>query len=130
MLQSHQNKFHVAALRSLTERFAAFRSTDDISAADRELFAYFADLYKNSNRGIKGRGKDRKIAGAGAGAAAGGAGALKKVEKQEMVQRHEEDTPWGVQEEEGMGMEGGGGGGGGYEHGLPPMREGMGRRYA
>lgn len=30
--------------------------------ADHELMEYFADLYKNSNKGIKGRGKDRKIA--------------------------------------------------------------------
>lgn len=28
---------------------------------DRELWGYFAALYKNSNKGIKGRGKDRKI---------------------------------------------------------------------
>jgi hypothetical protein len=28
---------------------------------DRELWGYFATLYKNSNKGIKGRGKDRKI---------------------------------------------------------------------
>ncbi|KAF3920484.1 hypothetical protein ABW20_dc0106791 [Dactylellina cionopaga] len=32
-----------------------------ISSADRDLFEYFAELYKNSNKGIKGRGKDRKI---------------------------------------------------------------------
>lgn len=60
-LQSHQNKFHSAALRQLTERFAALRNPDEISQEDRELFEYFAELYKNSNRGIKGRGKDRKI---------------------------------------------------------------------
>lgn len=34
-----------------------------MSRADRELFEYFAELYKNSNKGIKGRGKDRKIVG-------------------------------------------------------------------
>ena len=45
----------------MTERFAALRNPDEISQADRELFEYFAELYKNSNRGIKGRGKDRKI---------------------------------------------------------------------
>jgi len=28
---------------------------------DRELWGYFAALYKNSNKGIEGRGKDRKI---------------------------------------------------------------------
>lgn len=36
---------------------------EEISNADRDLFEYFAELYKNSNRGIKGRGKDRKISG-------------------------------------------------------------------
>ena len=67
----------------LTERFAAIREPDEISPVDRDLFEYFAELYKNSNRGIKGRGKDRKISGAkksrsaaanGARAGAGGAG--------------------------------------------------------
>lgn len=32
-----------------------------MNAADRELWVYFAGLYKNSNKGIKGRGKDRRI---------------------------------------------------------------------
>jgi hypothetical protein len=61
-LKSHQNKFHAAALRQLTEKFAT-REIDIITQQDRELFEYFADLYKNSNKGIKGRGKDRKISG-------------------------------------------------------------------
>ncbi len=30
-------------------------------AGDKELWEYFANLYKNSNKGIKGRGKDRKV---------------------------------------------------------------------
>jgi len=34
---------------------------DLVNAADKELWEYFADLYKNSNKGIKGRGKDRKV---------------------------------------------------------------------
>lgn len=29
--------------------------------ADQELWDYFADLYKNSNKGIKGRGADRRV---------------------------------------------------------------------
>lgn len=32
-----------------------------MSQADKELWEYFASLYKNSNKGIKGRGKDRRI---------------------------------------------------------------------
>ncbi|KAI5820001.1 hypothetical protein BZA77DRAFT_125356 [Pyronema omphalodes] len=60
-LKSHQNKFHTQALRELTEKFMSIRDPEDIAPSDRGLFEYFADLYKNSNRGIKGRGKDRKI---------------------------------------------------------------------
>lgn len=32
-----------------------------MTAQDKELWEYFASLYKNSNKGIKGRGKDRRI---------------------------------------------------------------------
>lgn len=32
---------------------------------DRGLWEYFATLYKNSNKGIKGRGKDRRINSSG-----------------------------------------------------------------
>ncbi len=35
-----------------------------MSDADLELWEYFATLYKNSNKGIKGRGKDRKVGAA------------------------------------------------------------------
>ena len=34
---------------------------DEVSESDRELWEYFSTLYKNSNKGIKGRGKDRRI---------------------------------------------------------------------
>lgn len=36
-----------------------------MSAHDKELWEYFAALYKNSNKGIKGRGKDRRISTTG-----------------------------------------------------------------
>lgn len=32
-----------------------------MSQEDKDLWEYFAALYKNSNKGIKGRGKDRRI---------------------------------------------------------------------
>ncbi|GMG15647.1 unnamed protein product [Aspergillus oryzae] len=35
--------------------------SDPMSPQDRKLWEYFATLYKNSNKGIKGRGKDRRI---------------------------------------------------------------------
>ena len=34
---------------------------DTVSPADRDLWEYFTTLYKHSNKGIKGRGKDRRI---------------------------------------------------------------------
>ena len=37
------------------------REGDTVSAVDKDLWEYFAALYKNSNKGIKGRGKDRRI---------------------------------------------------------------------
>ncbi|KAJ5902478.1 hypothetical protein N7495_003006 [Penicillium taxi] len=61
-LKSHQNKFHAATLRTLTMRFSQISENGPVHPRDRELWEYFATLYKNSNKGIKGRGKDRKIA--------------------------------------------------------------------
>ena len=60
-MQSHQNKFHAATLRYLTTKFATISMGDWVSKEDKELWEYFASLYKNSNKGIKGRGKDRRI---------------------------------------------------------------------
>ena len=59
--QSHQNKFHATTLRNLTIKFSTVMEGDPMTPQDRELWGYFATLYKNSNKGIKGRGKDRKI---------------------------------------------------------------------
>lgn len=61
LCQSHQNKFHAESLRNLTLKFASMREGDPVTAHDKELWEYFATLYKNSNKGIKGRGKDRRI---------------------------------------------------------------------
>ncbi|KAJ5806118.1 uncharacterized protein N7503_003720 [Penicillium pulvis] len=60
-LKSHQNKFHASTLRSLTMRFSQIGDQASVNPQDRELWEYFASLYKNSNKGIKGRGKDRRI---------------------------------------------------------------------
>ncbi|CAK7227214.1 DNA-binding transcription factor [Sporothrix eucalyptigena] len=65
-MKAHQNKYHVGALQALTAKFAAAAEGDEMAAAsitedDRELFGYFAGLYKNSNKGIKGRGKHRRV---------------------------------------------------------------------
>ncbi|KAF2657412.1 zinc finger protein-like protein OZF [Lophiostoma macrostomum CBS 122681] len=60
-IQSHQNKFHAGTLRFLTHKFASIQGGDPVSQHEKELWEYFASLYKNSNKGIKGRGKDRRI---------------------------------------------------------------------
>ncbi|KAJ2902401.1 hypothetical protein MKZ38_000647 [Zalerion maritima] len=60
-LKSHQNKFHAQALKELTMKFATIVDEKTVSSDDKELWEYFATLYKNSNKGIKGRGKDRKV---------------------------------------------------------------------
>ncbi|GAB1197308.1 hypothetical protein APSETT444_006601 [Aspergillus pseudonomiae] len=58
---SHQNKFHATTLRDLTLKFSQVATGEPMSPQDRKLWEYFATLYKNSNKGIKGRGKDRRI---------------------------------------------------------------------
>lgn len=55
------NRFHAQALKELTLKFATIVDEKNVSSDDKELWEYFATLYKNSNKGIKGRGKDRKV---------------------------------------------------------------------
>lgn len=60
--QSHQNKFHTATIKKLHVKFAAVDVMDHvISQEDREIWNYLGELYKNSNKGIKGRGRDCKV---------------------------------------------------------------------
>lgn len=56
-LKAHMNKFHKETLARLSERFST--PTDD--PEELELRRYFRSLYKHSNKGIKGRGKGRKV---------------------------------------------------------------------
>ncbi|KAF6513068.1 hypothetical protein HZS61_007326 [Fusarium oxysporum f. sp. conglutinans] len=63
-MKAHQNHFHKKTLNKLTMKFAQIIALgEEVSEADRELFEYFATHYKNSNKGIKGRGKARTVAG-------------------------------------------------------------------
>lgn len=57
------NKFHARALHILTAKIASGYNGESVSAADKELRDYFATLYKNANKGIKGRGKDVRVVG-------------------------------------------------------------------
>ncbi|KAK3715416.1 DNA-binding transcription factor [Vermiconidia calcicola] len=60
-LKSHQNKFHVETIRNLKSRFENLKEGDVVERWEKELWEYFGGLYKNCNKGIKGRGKDRRI---------------------------------------------------------------------
>lgn len=60
-LKSHQNKFHTDTIRNLKHRFETMRADDVVSSWEKEMWEYFGSLYKNCNKGIKGRGKDRRI---------------------------------------------------------------------
>ncbi|KAK4548507.1 hypothetical protein LTR36_009417 [Oleoguttula mirabilis] len=60
-LKSHQNKFHVETIRRLKSRFECIREGDVVDVWEKEMWEYFGSLYKNCNKGIKGRGKDRRI---------------------------------------------------------------------
>ncbi|KKA26913.1 hypothetical protein TD95_002131, partial [Thielaviopsis punctulata] len=81
-LKAHQNKFHEGAIKQLTNKFVNMTAAEraNMTSYDLEVLEYFATLYKNSNKGIKGRGKGRKVhivrpTGAAAAAAAAGVNA-------------------------------------------------------
>ncbi|CCE88506.1 Piso0_002016 [Millerozyma farinosa CBS 7064] len=58
-LKSHQNRFHLATLNDLTHKLAELKDNDFsmLPEEEREMLDYFKELYKNSNKGIRGRGK-------------------------------------------------------------------------
>lgn len=58
-LKSHQNRFHLSTLNELTHKLAELRreEIDSLPKDEKDLLNYFKDLYKNSNKGILGRGK-------------------------------------------------------------------------
>ncbi|KAL6944343.1 hypothetical protein ACO0RG_001079 [Hanseniaspora osmophila] len=56
-LKSHQNKFHLDTLNVLTMKLA-LNNFDLENEEERRLLEYLSSLYKNSNKGIKGRGKN------------------------------------------------------------------------
>ncbi|KAI7550193.1 hypothetical protein KC331_g3333 [Hortaea werneckii] len=60
-LKAHQNRFHTATIRRLRERFETIRRGDVVERWEKEMWEYFGELYKNCNKGIKGRGKERKV---------------------------------------------------------------------
>ncbi|PHH71224.1 hypothetical protein CDD82_6673 [Ophiocordyceps australis] len=61
-MKTHQNNFHKETLHRLTTMFVNFARVGEVPEEHHELFEYFKLHYKNSNKGIKGRGKDRTVA--------------------------------------------------------------------
>lgn len=67
-LKAHMNKFHKATLERLSLQFTqgihANNNAEEceMDQEDRELREYFQSLFKNCNKGIKGRGKGRRVA--------------------------------------------------------------------
>ncbi|QSZ29336.1 hypothetical protein DSL72_003850 [Monilinia vaccinii-corymbosi] len=57
-LKSHHNKFHQQTIENLR---AKLQSGEIDIEGNKEFWSYFFTLYKNANKGIKGRGKDRNI---------------------------------------------------------------------
>lgn len=59
--QYHQNKYHNETIKALAARFDNIEDWSTVSKEDMEIFKDFAEVHKNSNKGIKGRGKHRKV---------------------------------------------------------------------
>ncbi|KAI0898035.1 hypothetical protein F4806DRAFT_494768 [Annulohypoxylon nitens] len=60
-LKTHHNRFHKDDIIELTMKFKNLPPGDEIPEEDKKLFKHFAELYKNSNKGIKGRGPNRTV---------------------------------------------------------------------
>lgn len=64
-MKTHQNNFHKATLQRLITLFVQFSEEGEVPEDYRELFDYFQKHYKNSNKGVKGRGKTRAVTARG-----------------------------------------------------------------
>lgn len=61
-MKAHQNRFHQGTLNKFTKLLASLNQAgiDALPPNEMELLDYFSGLYKNLNKGIKGRGKSTK----------------------------------------------------------------------
>jgi hypothetical protein len=60
-LKLHQNKFHLKTIHNLMVRFSKISDWASATEEDRKWVDYLAPLYKNLNKGIKGRGRGTVI---------------------------------------------------------------------
>ncbi|EGY20863.1 zinc finger protein [Verticillium dahliae VdLs.17] len=56
-----KNKYHKDKIAQLADWITSLTNVDALSPNDRDLLWYFSNIYKNSNKGIKGRGRDRRV---------------------------------------------------------------------
>ncbi|KAM9877608.1 zinc finger protein [Verticillium dahliae] len=56
-----KNKYHKDTIGRLVDWIISLTDVDALSPKDRDLLWYFSNIYKNSNKGIKGRGRDRRV---------------------------------------------------------------------
>lgn len=59
-LKAHQNSAHRLIVQRFIARLQAGCKVESLPEEERKMFAYFCDLYKNLNRGTRGRGKGTK----------------------------------------------------------------------
>ncbi|KAL2261993.1 hypothetical protein VTK26DRAFT_2797 [Humicola hyalothermophila] len=60
-LKQHQHKFHRDTALALAAKFAAATDKNALTEEELELAKYMLTMYKNANKGIKGRSKGRKV---------------------------------------------------------------------
>ncbi len=59
-MQTHQNNFHKQVILDFHAKLQGVE-IEKISKEDVEMLSYLEDIHKNSNKGIKGRGRDSKV---------------------------------------------------------------------
>ena len=60
-LKAHRNKFHAATIQQLRERFTKVLEGEMMGVSEMAMCEYFVSLYKNCNKGIRGRGRHKTI---------------------------------------------------------------------
>ncbi|SPQ21086.1 cde855a6-0318-4496-a2f5-645bfa3dfa69 [Thermothielavioides terrestris] len=58
---SHQNTYHVEAIEAFHAKLASIEDKSMITEEDKEMARYITEVHNLANKGIKGRGKGRKV---------------------------------------------------------------------
>ncbi|KAK6952215.1 hypothetical protein Daesc_006748 [Daldinia eschscholtzii] len=60
-LKTHHNAYHRETIKRLTQKVQNMTGSEELSDEERKIYKHFTELYKNLNKGIKGRGPGRKV---------------------------------------------------------------------